>query len=308
VNTDITDITNETEQGWFVQLRGLPGWLPAAILPTLAVFAVRALAPWVWMWAIALALFAGAKWLTISRFLLSNQKISPRLLLAYCFLWPGMDARAFCTQQPVKYPHFEEWAGAAGKTALGAGLTWVSLHLINNFNPHVVAWIGMIGLVLLLHFGLFHLVSLLWRTCGLNAKPIMRSPITATSLRKFWGERWNTGFSDLMHVGFFRFLVQSVGPRSGWLSIFLISGVLHELVISVPASGGFGAPTLYFLIQGLGVLIEHSPTGRRLGLGSGWRGWCFVALITAAPVGLLFHPPFIRNVILPMLRAFGSVL
>ena len=33
---------------------------------------------------------------------------------------------------------------------------------------------------------------------------------------------------------------------------------------------------------------------------------CFTIIITAAPAFWLFHPPFINNVILPMLHAIGA--
>ena len=90
------------------------------------------------------------------------------------------------------------------------------------------------------------------------------------------------------------------------LLVFLLSGLVHELVISVPARGGYGLPTGYFLLQGLGVAAEHTRVGRRIGLGHGWRGWLFTMLVTAAPAFWLFHPPFIRNLILPMLKALNG--
>ena len=59
--------------------------------------------------------------------------------------------------------------------------------------------------------------------------------------------------------------------------------VVHDLVISVPAGGGYGGPTLFFALQGVAVLVERSPLGRRVGLGRGWRGWLFTMLVLLAP-------------------------
>lgn len=280
--------------------------LPAAGPLALALAAGPALPPWVWMWLLAGALFAGAKWITVCRFVQPHRRTNAARLIAYCTLWPGMDVQAFCATDPVEPPSFSEWAQAAGKLILGAWLAWVAINC--RLKPLLDGWLGMIGLVLVLHFGLFHVLSLVWRTVGLDARPIMQSPATATSLRKFWAGRWNAGFSDLVHKYLLRGLARRLGARSGFLAAFLVSGLVHELVISLPAGGGYGRPTLYFAIQGLAVLLERGYPGQRLGLGQGLKGWCYVALVTLLPVGLLFHPPFIHSVILPMLRALRTIL
>jgi alginate O-acetyltransferase complex protein AlgI len=90
------------------------------------------------------------------------------------------------------------------------------------------------------------------------------------------------------------------------MGVFAISGVIHELAISFPARGGYGLPFGYFILQGVGVLIERSPVGRALGLAQGWRGWLFMFIFTAAPAYWLFHPTFVHNVILPMLQFIGA--
>jgi len=59
-------------------------------------------------------------------------------------------------------------------------------------------------------------------------------------------------------------------------------------------------------LQGMGVLLERSNAGRRLGLGHGFRGWMFMFIFTAAPAYWLFHPTFVQNVILPMLKTIGA--
>jgi len=53
-------------------------------------------------------------------------------------------------------------------------------------------------------------------------------------------------------------------------------------------------------------LIERSRFGRTLGLGGGVRGRLFMFIFTLGPAYWLFHPIFIRNVILPMLQAIGA--
>jgi alginate O-acetyltransferase complex protein AlgI len=90
------------------------------------------------------------------------------------------------------------------------------------------------------------------------------------------------------------------------LGVFLLSGLVHDLVISLPARGGFGLPTGYFCVQGLAMVGERTRLGRRIGLGRGLRGWLFTVIVTAGPAYWLFHPAFMERVILPMLHAIGA--
>jgi alginate O-acetyltransferase complex protein AlgI len=87
---------------------------------------------------------------------------------------------------------------------------------------------------------------------------------------------------------------------------FIVSGLIHDLVISLPAQGGWGLPTLYFTIQGVAILLERSSFGRGWGLGRGLVGWCFTAAVLILPCTLLFHPPFLVRVINPFLVALGA--
>ena len=281
-------------------------WLPALGLPVLAMALGQKLPGWALMWVMAVALFIGAKWITAYRLLGARAAISRLRLIAYALLWPGMDALAFCTGNSGPRPPTREWALATAKSLLGAALVWFAVPWAGAAHPIAQGWVGMIGLGLLLHFGTFHLVSLVWRTLGIDARPIMHSPVWAPSLSAFWGGHWNRAFSDLMHPHLLAPLARRMGIRRALLVVFLVSGLLHELVISVPAHGGFGLPTLYFIAQGLGLLLERSRVGRRLGLGRGMSGRWFALVAAGGPAFWLFHSPFIHRVILPMLHAIGA--
>ena len=264
--------------------------------------------PWAVMWALAAAVFAGCKWLTWHR--TPTAAAPARRQAAYLFAWPGLDAKAFLDPRPVpagRQPTADEWVFAVVKLALGVGLTWGVVRLVPADWPLLRGWVGMAGLVFLLHFGSFHLLSCAWRAAGVDAKPLMDWPVAAASLAAFWGRRWNTAFRDLTHRFLFRPLAARLGQRAGLAAGFLFSGVVHDLVISVPAGGGYGWPTLYFALQAFGLLVERSRAGRALGLGQGWRGWAFTAVFVAGPAFGLFHPPFVLNVVLPFLDVIGAV-
>ena len=136
----------------------------------------------------------------------------------------------------------------------------------------------------------------------------MRSPINAPSLSKLWGGRWNTAFTDLMNAHVLKPTAKRFGVVAGTAAVFGLSGLLHEMVISVPAGAGYGLPTAYFLLQCAGVLIEKSAIGRRLGLGRGLKGRVFAFAVAGGPIFILFPPSFVANVVIPMIKAIEQTL
>jgi alginate O-acetyltransferase complex protein AlgI len=96
-----------------------------------------------------------------------------------------------------------------------------------------------------------------------------------------------------------------MGVAWATMVVFIVSGLIHDLILSVPVHGGWGRPTIYFVLQGIGLLAERSRLGRRLGCARGFMGRLVCGLFVVAPLGLLFHEPFIRQAILPTLAALG---
>jgi alginate O-acetyltransferase complex protein AlgI len=192
---------------------------------------------------------------------------------------------------------FKTAALAITRILLGAVLLFMIARRAPD--PIVVGWIGMVGMILILHFGLFALLSIAWRALRVDARPIMDAPLRSTSIAEFWGRRWNSAFNDLALWLVFRPMARRAGIVAGTLSAFAVSGIIHELVISLPAGAGYGLPTGYFLLQGFAVVAQR----KRAIL----RGWFFTILVVAGPAYWLFHPPFIRRVIIPFMHAIGAL-
>jgi Membrane bound O-acyl transferase family len=277
------------------------GWLPFVVLPVATLAFRPVLIPWVLMWLLAIAIFAGCKWQTWWE-ARARHRSSWRRSAGYLLLWPGMDADEFlgpATTRPGVAGR--EWLAAILKTLAGALLIWGAVRFVAPTHPLSAGWIGMLGMILFFHFGAFDLISCTWRSAGIGAEPIMRQPLRSQSLGEFWGRRWNLGFRKLSHSLVFRPLQKHLGVVPATLGAFLASGLIHDLVISVPAQAGYGLPTAYFLIQGCGVIAERSETGKKIGLGHGSRGWLWMAFVTVVPLFILFHPWFVLRVILPFL-------
>ena len=278
-------------------------WLPAVLLIAISFIAGRNAASWIWMWAVAVSMFLACKWMLWWPVRRSG---SIARNLAYFLAWPGMDAESFLTGPAPGAPTGHQWFAAMTNTATGAALVWVVTRALNPGAPFAAAWAGMIGLALFLHFGLMQLAALAWRRAGVAAEPLMQQPTRSISLADFWSRRWNTGFRFIAHDLIFMPLLRPLGVTAATAVVFLVSGFIHDAVISVPARGGYGLPTLYFLIQLAGLLLERTrifrPWIRRATFGR-----LYAIVFVVAPLPLLFHAAFVHNVIVPFLHAIGGL-
>lgn len=286
--------------------RLLCGLGPLIVLPAIVLTLVPSTWPrWAFMWSLAIGIFAGCKWLTW--YAADIPRVPWWLHAGYLLAWPGLDAAAFLNpRQEAIPPRRRECLSAALKLLVGITLFWGLARAVPEGYGILRGWVGMIGLILMLHFGSFHLLSCAWRAIGVQARPLMNKPLWSVSVSEFWGKRWNAAFRDITYRFLFQPLSRFLSPQWAVATGFLISGIVHDLVISVPAGGGYGGPTLFFVVQGTTLLGERSATGRSLGLGRGWTGGLFTKLALILPAPLLFHPPFIRNIILPFMHALGA--
>jgi alginate O-acetyltransferase complex protein AlgI len=158
------------------------------------------------------------------------------------------------------------------------------------------------GLSLILHFGIFNVLAGLWRRVGADCRSLFRAPLHSTSLSEFWSKRWNLAFVEMATCGVFRPLKDVVGPRMATAAVFLYSGLLHELAISLSVRAGFGRPLLYFALHGVAVLCEKRLDRAGWSINrSVWLGRLWTAAWILLPLPLLFHPAFLRGCLLPLL-------
>lgn len=268
-------------------------------------FEIAGMPRWALMWLLAAGLFGAFKSLT---WLAAGRRAGARPAwrsIAYLVGWVGLDPGPFLAQrETAARPRPRQWLLAGFETACGAGLLWLVLPRLGGVPDLVLAWIGLAGLAFLLHFGVFHLIALAWQRVGVAVRPIMDAPLAAASVAEFWGRRWNLAFRDLSHRFLFRPVRRRYGAVAALLAVFLGSGLVHDLVLSLPAGGGWGLPTLYFAIQGAAVLAERRWR-RRFAPGGG-AGRLFTLAVVVLPAPLLFHAPFLRRVALPFLAAIGA--
>lgn len=252
------------------------------------------LEPWQFMWIMAAALWLGFKLMMLGR---TRNPVRPLLFL----FWPGMDPGPFQLPPVNRRPHFAPFLQPVASVLLGACLVLVVIPLTPF--PLLQGWLGFAAMLCLLHFGLFDWMARGWNQAGIPVQPLMDQPWRARTPGEFWGRRWNRGFSDWARPVLFRRLTRKLGSGPGVMAGFLTSGLLHELVISLPAGAGYGLPTLYFAIQGSAVLLERLPRAQTV-----CRNPAATLAWVLLPSALLLHPPFLGNVMVPMLQTLPYLM
>jgi len=82
--------------------------------------------------------------------------------------------------------------------------------------------------------------------------------ITSTSLREFWGRRYNRLVSTLLHQSVFTPLKEQPGLSSAGaaMAAFLVSGLLHMHVAVVTFSASPFPALMFFVLNGVGCYLE----------------------------------------------------
>jgi alginate O-acetyltransferase complex protein AlgI len=217
-------------------------------------------------------------------------------LILFLTIWPGVRTEPFAAQRrPDRSSTRLILRGAA--TATVGVACWVGLADAAEMLPRkLVSWLGVFVVLLTLHLGLSDVVSGGLQRAGYPVRRLFRSPLASRSLREFWSSRWNLAFVEMNQT----IVLPAIRPLLGRLAFpatFLISGLLHELAISLPVGRGFGLPTLYFLLHAVATTGEQ-----RLGVHrwSGWlaRSWTWTLVLV--PLPLLFHTAFRDALVLPL--------
>jgi alginate O-acetyltransferase complex protein AlgI len=223
--------------------------------------------------------------------------------LAFAALWPGMRPGPFAHRSDHALPGPGELVRTALlRIAAGFGLilfarmTWLTTHSLSLATVPL-----LIGISFVLHFGVFDLLAGAWRLAGVDCKPLFRSPLRSTSLAEFWGRRWNLAFSEMTALAVYQPLVRRAGRRIAIFASFLMSGLLHELAISVPVRAGYGLPLSYFAVQGALMTIEgRLAVAKRPIDGVPWIGRAWTLFWLLAPLPILFHRPFLVGCVWPL--------
>lgn len=159
----------------------------------------------------------------------------------------------------------------------------------------------LIGLSVILHFGILNISAGLLRRLGIPVTSLFKNPVKSKSLQEFWGKRWNIAFVELTAIAVQRPLKAKYGGTVALWGAYIFSGLLHELAISLPVNAGYGKPFAYFMLQVILIVFIEKHVIRPSTNHPVRMVWLMICLF--APIFILFHRPFIHQIILPVVDA-----
>ena len=220
--------------------------------------------------------------------------------LGFAVAWLGMRPRLFATERaPLPDGRALVRRGAI-RIAQGTALVIAARLVWLGTDSRLLASLLLLpGLSLVVHFGLCTVLAGAWRMRGVACEPLFRAPLRSESLGEFWAKRWNIAFSEMTAIAVYRPLADRFGRAPALIAAFALSGLLHEMAISVPVRAGYGLPLAYFLVHAALVLVERTMARASRPI-SGVLGRAWTCTCVVAPLPILFHEPFLAGVIWPV--------
>jgi len=239
---------------------------------------------------LCIVLLAGMKWIVYREWSAKkNRKLSWSRWWMFSALWFGMDPGCFAGRR--KDCEWRSHAVTGASCVLVGGLLWYLCYYLQLRNV-VLLFIPMSTVV---HFGSLRLLTAFWRMQGFPVRVLFRNPLKMRGFRDFWGRRWNLAYSEMMARTVKQPLTPILGEKWSVLAVFFISGLLHELAITVPVQAGYGLPTLIFVIHGLFTMREKKNAASNA---------LFCAFLLVIGLPYLFNEKFQIEVILPSRDVF----
>jgi hypothetical protein len=223
--------------------------------------------------------------------------------IAFSTGWFGMRPMLFEKFPSVALPYLNLLMKGISRIVIGFLLLYVSVILEQHmviaklFIPQLLL---LAGLSLILHFGILNLSAAVWRACGVDVAELFRAPYRSKSLKEFWGKRWNVAFSEMTALIAYRPLKTKIGVEQAVVVSFLLSGLLHEIAISLPVHDGYGLPMIYFVIHAFAMQLESKLKLLQKITVHKIYSHVWVMTVIILPMPLLFHRSFVQQVLIPL--------
>lgn len=258
------------------------GWTILITLTALAHFIMLDESPLYRMIGLCCVLLGAMKALVYAEWS-THQRLTITRYLIFALLWFGMDPDSFVKRR----------AHLGWKRDLSVGVILMIIGTVIAWLVWKLEWrqvfLMFLPMSIGFHFGALRVLKAIHRCWGFPVRTLFPNPLATTGIMDFWSKRWNVGYSQMMQRVVGRPLAARFGANIGTLAIFIFSGVLHEIAITLPCQSHFGWPTLYFTLHGLLHLTEKTFRFR--------FGKIPTLMAVILPMPLLFPPAFQIEVI-----------
>jgi len=294
--------------GYFIPIAGKTKigrtlvWILPFILITTGYLFVKDESPGFKMLVLIFLLFIGMKIVATTYRYQGNNRLSFFRWLLFTLGWAGMDPLPWEKSNALKIKNNTSiLKSGILSIAIGISVLYMLAYLLKHLllPSYLIGLLSFAGFIMLFHTGLFNVAAWFWSLFGIHLNPLMETPYKAESLSSFWGKHWNIAFIEMTRITIFKPLARKGKPQLALFLSFIVSGIFHEVALSLPVNAYFGLPFLYFTIQALLVLYEKNAT-------KNWtiiqkRIWIWSCLLIPFP--LLFHPAFVNGVLLEVLKS-----
>lgn len=132
-------------------------------------------------------------------------------------------------------------------------------------HPHIILFCYCLHMYFMLEMLLALFAALSKALVRVELEPQFNEPYLATSVQDFWGRRWNLMASNILHPTVYspvrsistRFMPRKWAPIPAVLATFLVSGLMHELILyNIGRLRPTGEVMCFFLIHGVSVSVE----------------------------------------------------
>jgi len=238
--------------------RRIIGWLVLLWITATAHWVMIDETPLARMVGLCCVLLGGMKGLVYAEWA-TTQKLTLARYFVFSLLWFGMDPGSFSNRRNGLSFQHDVGLGIV-LMVIGTAAAWIVWkmewrHIFIMFLPMSLGF----------HFGALRVLKGMHRCCGFPVRTLFPNPLETTGVADFWGKRWNVGYSQMLQRVIGRPIARLIGDRAALMAVFVSSGLLHEIAITLPCRSGYGLPTLYFTVHGILTLLEKSwnrPLGK----------------------------------------------
>ena len=246
------------------------------------------------------ALFLSVKSVVYVR---SRVRLSFAKWLCFATLWVGMNPVTILFKRLEHHLPFRVLKIALTNIVIGLSLLYLVHRLMVFPNFYYPVWLlSLVGFSMIFHFGLINIMVFCWQIAGIKVMPPFRSPLSSKTLSDFWSKDWNYAFVEMNTIAVYRPVRRYVGASGALMFTFFVSGIFHEIAISLPVDAGFGEPLTYFALQGVLVVLENRIVVKfPQKMKAYGRLYLFLSLL--APLPLLFPPDFVHSILFFIVNA-----